>query len=236
MNICIFTYFIYYLSMGEMTIHDLHRVDKPREKLARYGAARLTDVELLALLLGSGKKGLDVLTLSSKILTMFPRETLLDITVEQLCQVSGIGQAKASIIIAAIEFSKRLHIPKDHTIIKPYDVWVDLVDIREQTKEHFVVILLNARNQKITSEVVSVGIVDASLIHPREVFEPAIKHVASTVVLAHNHPSGNVEPSDADLLATNQLVTAGKLLGISVMDHVIVAKEKYFSFAEHKLL
>lgn len=219
-----------------MTIRDMHRVDKPREKLARYGAARLTDVELLAILLGFGKKGVDVLSLSQNILTEFPPNKLVQADVAALRKIVGIGSAKASIIVAALEFAKRVTQPIGVDVMTPKDIWNSLHDIRSHTKEHFVVFLLNSRNQVIKQEVVSIGIVDSSIIHPREVFEPAIKHVASSIVLAHNHPSGNVNPSDADFVATKQLVAAGKMLGISVADHVIVAKNSYFSFAEHKFL
>jgi len=222
--------------MEKMTIRDLHRVEKPREKLARYGAERLSDVELLAILLGFGKKGLDVLSLSQNILTTFSPDKLVQADLPALRAVPGIGSAKASIIIAALEFAKRVTHPVSSTIITPLDVWNSLHDIRTHTKEHFVVFLLNARNQLIKQEIISIGIVDSSIVHPREVFEPAIRHVASSIVIAHNHPSGEVNPSDADIAATAQLSAAGKVLGIPVADHVIVAREAYFSFVAHGML
>jgi len=140
--------------MEKMTIRDMHRVDKPREKLARYGAARLTDVELLAILLGFGKKGVDVLSLSQNILTEFPPNKLVQADVAALRKIVGIGSAKASIIVAALEFAKRVTQPIGVDVMTPKDIWNSLHDIRSHTKEHFVVFLLNSRNQVIKQEVV----------------------------------------------------------------------------------
>lgn len=218
--------------MGEMAIRDLHRVDKPREKLARYGVQKLSDQELVSVLLGSGTKSAGVLELSRTLLTKFPLTTLSQAPMDILQSIPGIGQAKASILLAAFELSKRITDLSTATVVTAADVWNSVHDIRNQTKEHFVIVLLNSRNQIIKYEVVSIGLVDTSIIHPREVFEPAIKHVASAVILVHNHPSGQLDPSDADIRTTKQLVECGKLLGIPVVDHVIVTSDGYLSFVQ----
>lgn len=218
--------------MEEMTIRDLHRVDKPREKLARYGVQKLSDQELVSVLLGSGTKSAGVLELSRTLLTKFPLTTLSQAPMDILQSIPGIGQAKASILLAAFELSKRITDLSTATVVTAADVWNSVHDIRNQTKEHFVIVLLNSRNQIIKYEVVSIGLVDTSIIHPREVFEPAIKHVASAVILVHNHPSGQLDPSDADIRTTKQLVECGKLLGIPVVDHVIVTSDGYLSFVQ----
>ncbi len=215
-----------------MTIRDLHRVDKPREKLARYGVQKLSDQELVSVLLGSGTKSAGVLELSRTLLTKFPLTTLSQAPMDILQSIPGIGQAKASILLAAFELSKRITDLSTATVVTAADVWNSVHDIRNQTKEHFVIVLLNSRNQIIKYEVVSIGLVDTSIIHPREVFEPAIKHVASAVILVHNHPSGQLDPSDADIRTTKQLVECGKLLGIPVVDHVIVTSDGYLSFVQ----
>lgn len=218
--------------MEEMAIRDLHRVDKPREKLARYGVQKLSDQELVSVLLGSGTKSAGVLELSRTLLTKFPLTTLSQAPMDILQSIPGIGQAKASILLAAFELSKRITDLSTATVVTAADVWNSVHDIRNQTKEHFVIVLLNSRNQIIKYEVVSIGLVDTSIIHPREVFEPAIKHVASAVILVHNHPSGQLDPSDADIRTTKQLVECGKLLGIPVVDHVIVTSDGYLSFVQ----
>lgn len=218
--------------MEEMAIRDLHRVDKPREKLARYGVQKLSDQELVSVLLGSGTKSAGVLELSRTLLTKFPLISLSQTPMDILQSIPGIGQAKASILLAAFELSKRITDLSTATVVTAADVWNSVHDIRNQTKEHFVIVLLNSRNQIIKYEVVSIGLVDTSIIHPREVFEPAIKHVASAVILVHNHPSGQLDPSDADIRTTKQLVECGKLLGIPVVDHVIVTSDGYLSFVQ----
>lgn len=139
--------------------------------------------------------------------------------------------------MACFELSRRLLQNKQSALLlSPQDVWDQLKDVRDNKKEHFVIFFLDARNQEIKHETVSVGSLNASLVHPREVFEPAVRHLAAQVVLAHNHPSGDPSPSTEDSEITKQLVNAGKLLGIEVKDHVIVGKTNYFSFKEHKLL
>ncbi|MFA5990840.1 MAG: DNA repair protein RadC [Candidatus Doudnabacteria bacterium] len=220
-----------------MPIKNIHKIEQPREKLEKYGAGKLTNAELLAILLRTGPKGTGVLELSQKILKQFKENKLANAGFEDLKNIHGIGPAKACEIVAMFELGRRLLQDKQSALIlSPREVWEQLKDIRSNKKEHFVVFFLNTQNQEIQRETVSVGTLNASLIHPREVFEPAIKHLAAHVILAHNHPSGSLEPSDEDLAVTKRLCDSGRLLGIEVLDHVIVTDKGYASFKEKNLL
>jgi DNA repair protein RadC len=222
-----------------LTIRDLPRIERPREKLLKYGAGRLSEAELLAVLLGTGRKGESVLLVAKKLLKAAPFEKLPFLTPDEFRKISGIGPAKACELLASIELGKRLFQNKKVTIaqlLSPKDVFDNLKDIRESKKEHFVVFFLDSRNQQIHREIISIGTINASLVHPREVFEPAVKYLAVQVILAHNHPSGELEPSEEDLTVNKRLVEAGKLLGIEVLDHIIVTKDSFSSFKENGLL
>lgn len=213
-----------------MKIHDLPRVDRPREKLEKYGPERLTSSELLAILLRTGRRGVNVVELSKKILQKFDDGLLATASVTELKNISGLGTAKACEIVASFELARRLLKDKKHTLIfSPADVWKELKDIRDSRKEHFVVFYLDTRNQEIKREIITVGTLNASLVHPREVFEPAIRNSAAQIIIAHNHPSENPDPSDEDIKITRLLSSAGGILGIELLDHIIVAKEKFFS-------
>lgn len=215
-----------------MKILDIPSVDRPREKLARYGAEKLSSVELIAVILGSGSQGKNVLELSKEILKKF-NGTLATSSVDELTDISGLGTTKASQLVAAFELGRRLLQSKKSVLLcEPQSVWEELKDIRSEKKEHFVVFFLDVRNQEIKRETISVGTLTASLVHPREVFEPAVKHLAAQIIVAHNHPSGDPTPSESDREITKKLVDAGKLLGIEVLDHVIVTPEKFLSFKE----
>lgn len=218
-------------------IKDLPKIERPREKLIQYGPERLSNSELLALILRSGKKGENVVDLANKVLKKYKAENLPHLTYKELKSFSGLGPAKACEIIACFELGKRLLKGKIAGLyLKPEDVWKELKDIREYKKEHFIIFYLDSRNQEIKREIISVGSLNANLVHPREVFEPAVKNLAAQVIVAHNHPSGDTEPSEDDLTINKRLVEAGKILGIEVMDHIIVSKSGYFSFKEQKLL
>ena len=158
-------------------------------------------------------------------------------TYQDLVKIGGIDSAKATTLLAAFELSKRALEVDDSSlpvISTPKDAVAQLSELRHNKKEHFVVLYLNARNQLIHKETVSVGTLTANLVHPREVFEPALKHSAAQVVVAHNHPSGDPEPSEDDRVITQKLNEAGKMMGIDVMDHIIIAKNSHFSFKENK--
>lgn len=211
-------------------MQDIPRVDRPREKLVKYGPERLSNSELLAILLRTGREGVNVVDLSTRILQKFDHGSLAQATTKELLIISGLGKAKACEIVASFELSRRLLKDKKHTLLMtPESVWDELKDIRSAKKEHFVIFYLDTRNQEIQRETISVGTLNASLVHPREVFEPAIRNFAAQIIIAHNHPSGNPEPSDEDIQITRNLFDAGKLLGIDLIDHIIVSEKKYFS-------
>jgi DNA repair protein RadC len=211
-------------------LKDISKVDRPREKLEKYGPEKLTSPELLAILLRTGTKDCNVLELSKKILQKFPTEKLLNASIKELSEIHGLGKVKACEIIACLELGKRILKGKKSTLIlSPKDVWENCQDIRDHKKEHFVVFFLDTRNQQIQREIISIGTLNANLVHPREVFEPAILHNAAQIIVCHNHPSGNPEPSDEDLAITRRLQEAGKILGIEVLDHVVVTKTTFLS-------
>jgi len=219
------------------TIKDMPKVERPREKLMKYGPEKLSNSELLAVLLRSGTKEENAIELANKILKRFSASELPNLTYNDLKDYPGLGPAKACEIIACFELGKRLLKGKKTEIyLTPKEVWEELRDLRDNKKEHFVIFYLDSRNQEIKREIISVGTLNANLVHPREVFEPAIRNLAAQIILAHNHPSGDPEPSEDDLEITKRLLEAGKILGIEVIDHVIVTKTGFISFKEKKLI
>ena len=214
-------------------IRDLARVDRPREKLIHYGPSKLSNSDLLAILLRTGTQGTNAVKLASKIIKKFGADNLPGLEHKDLKSFPGIGATKACEIVACFELGKRLLKDiKPSTYTSPNDVWQELKDIRASKKEHFVAFYLDTRNQEIKREIISVGSLNANLVHPREVFEPAVKNLAAQIIIAHNHPSGNLEPSDQDMKMTKRLIEAGKILGIEVIDHIIVTKESVLSLKE----
>ncbi len=219
-----------------LCIRDWPRIEKPRERLIRYGPGKLSNTELLAILLRSGRKGENVIVFAGRLLKHYTAEKLPHLSYAELKNCCGLGPAKACEIIACFELGKRLlNGKRERLYLEPAEVWRALQDIRDNKKEHFVVFYLDSHNQEIKREVISMGTLNSSLVHPREVFEPAVKHLAAQVILAHNHPSGNLEPSEDDLTIHKRLAEAGKILGIEVMDHIIVTKQGYCSFKEKGL-
>jgi len=220
-----------------MKIKDLPKVDRPREKLEKYGPEKLSNSELLAILLRTGAKGINVVELARKILGKFSGSGLAKANFKELKNTFGLGAAKACEIVACFELGRRLlQNKKSQIYLTPKDVWNELKDIRDNKKEHFVIFFLDARNQEIKREIISVGSLNANLVHPREVFEPAVRHLAAQVILAHNHPAGDPEPSEDDLEITKRLVEAGDILGIDIVDHIIVTKNSFLSFKQKKLI
>jgi DNA repair protein RadC len=220
-------------------IRDLPSIDRPREKLKQKGVQNLKDVELLAILLGTGYQGKNVLQLAQSILAKYPRKKFLSLTYDQLIKIKGISSAKACAILAAAELTKRVLKVRDETlpIIKSVkDVIAQAVYMRDKTREHLMVIYLNARNEMIFKKPMFVGTLNANLVHPREIFAEALRRNAASIILVHNHPSGDPEPSEDDLTITKRITEAGKIMGIDVLDHVIITKNKVFSFKEKKLL
>ena len=208
---------------------------KPREKLAIHGSLKLETWELLAILLGTGTAGKDVLSLAKEIADNYSLERLTSVNFNELLQIKGISVSKSSTILAALEFGRRVYNfrqPTLPTITTPQEAAIMFHQISLQTKEHFQAAYLNTRNQLIHLETITIGILDQSLVHPREVFEPAIKYLAKSIILAHNHPSGDLKPSKEDIDVTKRLIEAGKILGIEIIDHLIVSKEGFESLKE----
>lgn len=219
-----------------MKIKDLEKIDLPREKLAKYGSDKLKDHELLAILLGSGIKGLNVLELSKKILKVVEKAGIKNITLDNLLEIKGLGKAKASQVFALFELGKRLNTQDKTEILSAQDVWKLSADICESKKEHFVAFYLDTQNNLIERQIISIGTLNSSLVHPREVFEPAIALHSASIIIAHNHPSQDITPSTEDKKITERLIESGKILGIEVIDHIILSKSSYLSFQQEHLL
>jgi DNA repair protein RadC len=216
-------------------IKDMPEHSRPREKLREKGAAALTDEELVAAILGMGTAGIDVRTIARQVAGLIQehREAL---TLDHLLSVPGMGLAKAGQILSAFELARRYLLKDRVKIQSAEDVVPLLADIVGKSQEHFVCITLNGANEIIERRIVTIGLLDRSLVHPRDVFADVIADRAAAVIFAHNHPSGDLEPSEADLKTQEQLVQAAKILGFRVLDHVIVSRKGYFSFQEAGLI
>ena len=218
------------------TIKEIPLNDRPREKMAANGAAVLTDAELIAILLRTGTAEKSAIDIASEMTAdggLYKR--LAGITrLNELTNIKGLGQAKAATVLAALEIGRRIASAKPIEKIHlscPQDVADFLMPrLRYAAKEQFVVILLNNKNKVIGTEVVSEGSLSSSVVHPREVFAPAILHHAAAIMVAHNHPSGDPKPSIEDEKVTRQLLRSGKVLGIPMIDHVIIGDGNYYSF------
>ena len=211
-------------------IKNLPKHEQPREKLIEKGAENLRDSELMAILLRTGIEGKNVLKISEEILNKFSKKKLLSLDFEKLSKIKGIGAGKACLLLSAFELTKRALEVEDNnlpTINSAKDAVAQLQELRTAKKEHFVVLYLNARNQLIYKETISIGTLNASLVHPREVFKPAIEHLAASIIIAHNHPSGGCEPSRADDKLTERLRDAGILLGIELKDSIIITNKTF---------
>jgi DNA repair protein RadC len=223
------------------TIHDLPKPERPRERLKNFGAEALSAQELLSLVIGRGIPKKSVVSIAQELLIKFGNiKAISQATIEELSQIKGIGFAKAAQIKACFELGKRQDLEpelKDFDIKDPQSIVKAIqLSIKDKAKEHFKLILLNTRNKIIGISTISIGTLNSNLVHPREVFKEAISHTAASVVFAHNHPSGDPEPSEDDLTITKRLTEAGKILGIEVLDHIIIAKNGFFSFREKGLI
>jgi DNA repair protein RadC len=213
-------------------IKDMPEYERPREKLQMKGAEALSDVELVAILLGSGTKGHDVMKVAGRILKVLdgnPKQ----LSLEDLQKIEGVGLAKATLIAAALEFARRRIRPEGLKISTPADVLPLIQHFADRKQEHFVCVSINGANEVIKSRVVSVGLVNKTQVHPREVFADPITDRASAIIVAHNHPSGGLTPSREDIDITKQLKAAGETLGIRLLDHIIFNHKGYYSFLEH---
>lgn len=209
--------------------------DRPREKLQAKGPAALSDFELLQALIGSGNKQADVSKIAGNTLELFKQHGA-GITYQQLQQVTGMGPARITEILAALELSKRYLIDNDQPIIdSPERAVEQLADIRDKKQEYFVVLTLDGANRLITKRIITIGTLTSSLVHPREVFADAITDRAASIIVAHNHPSGSLVASKADIDVTDRLSQAGKLLGIKLVDHIVITKNNYVSLSGHSI-
>ena len=219
-------------------IKDLIPLDKPREKLKTYGRRQLTNQELLAIIINSGNKDESALTIANRLLQHIDSFTYLrDITLQELIEVRGIGEAKAITILAMIEIATRLHTQHNEEkfyIKHPDDVELLLMErLRYVTQEEFVVLYLTTKNMLIHEETIFKGSLNTSIVHPREVFKDALKRSAAAIIVVHNHPSGDPTPSKEDIRVTKRLNDCGALLGIDVLDHIIIGDGVYYSLKEH---
>ena len=218
-----------------MKIKDLPKIDRPREKLQKHGPKKLSDFELLEVLIGSGVKDTGVGEIAKKILEKF-RNNFEGLSLSDLESVRGISLAKAGQILAAVEISKRYLVKDSVKILKSVDVLPFVQEHRNKKQEYFICISLDGASNVIQNRVISVGTLTESLIHPREVFTDPIADRAAGVVFVHNHPSGLLDPSEADRIITKKLLEAGKVLGIMVLDHIIITQKSYYSFKDNNLI
>ncbi|NOX32180.1 MAG: JAB domain-containing protein [Deltaproteobacteria bacterium] len=212
-------------------IKDIPDFDRPREKLAAKGPEALSDSELIAILLGSGIKGKNVFQIARAILQRLDKYGE-KIDVKTLVAIEGVGFAKACQIVASFELARRRLLKENIVIHKAEDIFPLISYIADKKQEYFLCISLNGANEVIGNRVVTVGLLNANQVHPREVFVDAISDRAASIIIAHNHPSGILKPSPDDIATTIQLVDAGKILGISVLDHIIITKRGYLSLKE----
>ncbi len=228
------------MQRGHATIKNLPEEERPRERLARHGASVLSNAELLAILLRTGTREESAISLAHRILVQEQGlRYLADSNVEQLSAINGIGKAKAAQIKAAIELGKRLAAFEpgaDKPLKCPQDVAGLLMEeMRYLKKEHMKLVLLNVKCNLISVEEISVGSLNASIVHPREVFNPAIRKSSASIIMVHNHPSGDPAPSSEDISITARIAEAGKLIGIELVDHIIIGDGKYISMKEKGL-
>lgn len=225
------------LDSYEYNVRELPLQERPRERLVQLGPEAVSTIELLAILFGSGSRGKSVIQLSKELLTKFGSlKGLMDATIEELCLIKGIGKAKAIQLKAALTLALRISkdaIPPKYKIDHPLRAYNLIKDgLENETRELFLVILLDIRCCLINYQTISIGTLSQSLVHPREVFYPAIRHKAASIIIAHNHPSGDPTPSQEDISITQSLIEVGKVMSIPVKDHLIIGKGTYLSLRE----
>lgn len=210
-----------------MKIKDKYKDDRPREKILKYGVEKLSDLELLMAIIGSGNKQADVSKIARQTLKILKNK---DITAETLKLVTGLGNAKISNLLATFELAKRyLMISEKPVIDTPEKAIDELQEYRNKKQEYFICLTLDGANQLINKRVITIGTLTSSLVHPREVFADAITDRAASIIVAHNHPSGSLRPSQADIQVTERLKQASLILGIELIDHIIITKDSFRS-------
>ena len=218
--------------MIELKIKDIALEQRPRERLKANGVDSLSDYDLLALILGAGTRGESAIDLGNRLIAANGIEKLNYLSLSELMELKGIGLAKASKLIAAFELSKRVNSGRicEKVVKNPADIAKYYISkLKDLKKEHFIAVFLDSKNKIIKDEIISIGTLNSSLVHPREVFKEAIKNSAASIILVHNHPSGNVEASDEDYGVNKVLIETGNLVGIKVLDHLIVGDGKWNS-------
>jgi DNA repair protein RadC len=216
---------------------DVPMLDRPREKIARKGVSALSDTELIEAIIGRGTKSKDVRTLAKEIGSLIQKHRQ-KIRYEDLQEIDGIGPAKASQITACFELSRR-YFPTadlDSHVARPEDILPHVAYLKDKRQEHFICITLNGAGEILGTRTITLGLLNHSLVHPREVFADAITDRAASIICVHNHPSGTLEPSSQDIAITNQLRDAGVLIGIQLIDHIIISKKGHLSLRERGLL
>lgn len=219
-----------------MKIRDLPDSSKPRERFLKHGPEALSDAELFAIILRTGTINENVVEMSNRLIAEYGLDKLFDCSLKELQQIKGIGPSKAMQLLAMAELGKRYNQSKNPTkkITCAEDVFNYFKDkLSEEKQECFYILLLSTKNYIISEHLITKGVLDSAILHPREVFKPAIKNSASKVILIHNHPSGDPQPSQEDLEITKKLIEAGKLIDIKVLDHVIIGEEGWWSWTEH---
>jgi DNA repair protein RadC len=237
----------YKLSGKSYTVHDLPKSERPRERLKDFGPGSLSVPELLAIILGSGSQGESVIVTSQNLIAHFGSlKKVFEASQEELQEMKGIGPAKASQLLACFEIARRVNksifdeekrSSELNPITSPYEV-IELIrsKIANFSKEQFLVVSLDTRSRLLGIDNISTGTLNASIVHPRETFECAIKKHAASIIVSHNHPSGDTEPSEEDIKITQRLKEAGKVMGIELLDHIIVTKSGYYSFKEKGMI
>ncbi|WP_042223330.1 RadC family protein [Oceanobacillus manasiensis] len=225
------------MTVSSIMIKNVPKNDRPRERLLENGADHLSNQELLAILLGSGTKAESVMALSNRVLMHFEGLKLLhDATIEELTAIKGIGTAKGVQLLSSIELGKRMsqYKPEVRYVIRSPEDGANYVmeEMRTLRQEHFVVLFLDTKNQVIHRQTIFIGSLNASIVHPREVFREAVKRSAASIIVIHNHPSGDPTPSKEDIHVTRRLVDSGKMIGIELLDHLIIGDRKFVSLKE----
>lgn len=226
--------------MEKKKIKDMPRNLRPRERSMDVGMNNLSDQEVLAIIIRSGYREHTAIDVSMNLLHRYGSlKNISQLTVEDLCKIKGIGKDKSIMLKAAFEIGKRSKIEKieKKQILSSKDASIVLEDnLRGLNKEHFIILMLNTKNFLLGIETVSIGSLNSSIVHPRELFKSAINKSAAAIILAHNHPSGDATPSREDIEVTKRIKSGGQLLGIDVIDHIIIGDNSYYSFKEEKMI